>query len=101
MKEKNYDIEKTYRVVRLDLAGYAISIPYRVACGGIACRTLRYEVMDFGGKKYRCAKDHKDKVIYIDNHAMEEALESSCRCGEGPCDRHGTKGKPPYDGGKA
>jgi hypothetical protein len=40
-------------------------------------RKLRYEVIDWGGKKYRCAYDHFAKVIYIDTHAMEEAVESS------------------------
>lgn len=102
MEDRNYDIEKTYRVVRMAFgSSYSMSIPERTKDGGITCRTLHFETIDFGGKTYRCAKDHRDRVIYIDTHAMEDALESVCRCGEGPCDRHGTKGKPPYDGSKA
>ena len=74
----NYDIEKTYRVVRMKLQGYSMSVPYQHKDGGIGVRKLRYETIDFGGNRYRCAKDHQEKVIYIDTHAMEEAVESSC-----------------------
>jgi hypothetical protein len=97
--ETKYDIVKTYRVVRMKFAGYGMTVPERMPDGGIKGRTINFEVIDFGGKKYRCAKDHQDHVIYIDTHAMEEAIESSCRCGEGPCDRHGTKVSTPnsYD----
>jgi hypothetical protein len=91
LDSRNYDEEKTYSVVRMDLQGYSMSIPQLAEGGGITCRKIHYEVIDFGGKKYRCGKDHQEKVIYIDTHAMEEAVESSCRCGEGPCDRHGTE----------
>ena len=91
MDETKYDIVKTYRVVRLTLAGYGMSVPERMPDGGYHCRTIRYEVIDFGGKSYRCAKDHQERVIYIDIHAMEVPNESRCRCGEGPCDRHGTE----------
>ena len=90
-KMTNYDKEKTYRVVRMKFTGFSISIPYRAECGGISCRTIHHEFIDYGGKKYMCAKDHQEQVIYINTHAVEEAIESSCRCGEGPCDRHGTE----------
>jgi len=78
MDETKYDTVKTYQVVRMEFAGFSISIPYRAKDGGIACRTIQYEVIDFGGKKYRCAKDHQERVIYIDTHAMEGVDESSC-----------------------
>lgn len=77
MKESKYDIVKTYRVVRMTLQGYGMSVPFLDKDGGYYCRTIRYEVIDFGGKNYRCAKDHQERVIYIDTHAMEEAVESS------------------------
>jgi hypothetical protein len=77
MKREVYDITKTYRVVRMKLVGYSMTIPENRPDGGITCRKINYEVIDFGGKKYRCAKDHQDRVIYIDTHAMEEAVESS------------------------
>jgi hypothetical protein len=74
---KNYEIEKTYRVVRMKLQGYSMSIPYQAYYGGIGSRKLHYETIEFGGNIYRCAKDHRENVIYIDTHAMEEAIESS------------------------
>jgi hypothetical protein len=77
MDETKYDIVKTYRVVRMKFVGYGMTIPEKRPDGGITCRTINYEVIDFGGKKYRCAKDHQENVIYIDTHAMEEAVESS------------------------
>jgi len=77
IKMKKYDKEKTYRVVRLELLGYSMSVPFQHEEGGIGVRTLHYEEIDFGGKKYRCAKDHQFRVIYIDTHAMEEAVEGS------------------------
>ncbi len=77
MEREAYDIVKTYRVVRLAFTGFSISIPYRAEDGGIACRTIQYEVIDFGGKNYKCAKDHQERVIYIDIHEMEEAHEGS------------------------
>jgi hypothetical protein len=73
----NYDAEKTYRVVRMKLQGYSMSIPYQHYHGGIGVRKLHYETIEFGGNLYRCAKDHQENVIYIDIHAMEEAIESS------------------------
>jgi hypothetical protein len=78
MERSDYDIEKTYQVVRMPFTGYSISIPMRADCGGIACRKLHYELIEFGGQILRCAKDHQEKVIYIDTHTMEDALESSC-----------------------
>jgi hypothetical protein len=77
IKMKNYEIEKTYRVVRMKLQGYSMSIPHRDSYGGIVVRKLHYETIEFGGNLYRCAKDHQENVIYIDIHAMEEAIESS------------------------
>ncbi len=77
MEREAYDIEKTYTVVRIEFTGFSISIPYRAEDGGIFCRTIQYEVIDFGGKNYRCAKDHQERVIYIDTHAMEEVNEGS------------------------
>jgi hypothetical protein len=74
---KNYDEEKTYSVQRMKLQGYSIGVPFRLEDGGIGVRTLHYEVIEFGGNTYRCAKDHQENVIYIDTHAMEEAVESS------------------------
>jgi len=76
-KVTNYDKEKTYSVQRMKLQGYSLSIPEQDADGGYYCRKLLYERIDYGGKTYRCAKDHKNKVIYIDTHAMEVAVESS------------------------
>jgi hypothetical protein len=72
-----YDVEKTYRVIRMNLQGYSMSIPYQHFHGGIGVRKLHYETIEFGGNLYRCAKDHEENVIYIDTHAMEEAIESS------------------------
>jgi hypothetical protein len=77
MTRKQYDIARTYRVVRMPFIGYSISIPIRTECGGIACRKLHYEMIEYGGKILRCAKDHQERVIYIDTHTMEDALESS------------------------
>lgn len=83
MDDRKYSVEKTYRVVRLRLIGYSMSVPYRCSDGGIACRKIDYEKIDFGGKTYLCAKDHQEQVIYIDTHAVEENLEkSSGRCGK-------------------
>lgn len=77
MSEDKYSIEKTYRVVRLALCGYSMSVPYREDDGGISCRQIHYEKIDFGGKLYLCAKDHQERVIYIDTHALEDRLEKS------------------------
>jgi hypothetical protein len=77
MDETKYDIVKTYRVVRLRLQGYSLSLPYYCEDGGIGNRKIHYEEIEFGGKTYFCAKDHQERVIYIDTHAMEEAVESS------------------------
>jgi hypothetical protein len=91
MEDNKYYKESSYRVVRLPLAGYGMTVPERMPEGGVRCRSIRYEKIEFGGKSYLCAKDHQDRVIYIDTHAMEEAIESSCRCGEDPCGRHGAE----------
>jgi len=77
IKMKRYDEEKTYSVQRMKLQGYSMSVPERTEDGGYACRTIHYETINYGGKNYRCGKDHKNKVIYIDTHAMEEPSESS------------------------
>jgi hypothetical protein len=77
MEREAYDKVKTYQVVRLKLQGFGMSVPYLHEEGGMGIRTIEYETIDFGGKKYRCAKDHQYRVIYIDTHAMEEAVESS------------------------
>ena len=77
MTFKLHDIEKTYQVVRMKFVGFSIAIPHRTDDDGISCRTIPYEVIDFGGKRYKCAKDHDNRVIYIDTHAVEEAVESS------------------------
>jgi hypothetical protein len=74
---KNWTREKTYGIVRMEIRGDSMSVPIRLPDGGYSMRKLRYEVIDWGGKKYRCAYDHFAKVIYIDTHAMEEAVESS------------------------
>jgi len=77
MKRETYDITKVYRVVRMKFSGFSVAVPERTPDGGIHCRTLHSEVIDFGGKNYRCAKYHQDRVIYIDTHAMEKPDESS------------------------
>lgn len=74
---KNYDKEKLYAVRRLRLKGYSMSVPELAKDGGYACRKIDYEIINFGGVDYRCAKDHVTQVIYIDTHTVEEALESS------------------------
>jgi hypothetical protein len=96
---KKFDESKTFSVVRMRLRGYSMSVPIRCPGGGYSTKKLHYEVIDWGGKKYRCAYDHDARTIYVDTQAMEEAVESSCRCGEGPCDRHGTEGKSSDDCG--
>ena len=72
---KKYDKEKTYQVTRMRLQGYSLSVPEQDEDGGYFCREINYEHIEYGGKTYRCAKDHKEKVVYIDTHAMEEANE--------------------------
>ena len=74
---KKYDEEKTYNVQRMKLQGYSMSVPERAEDGSYICIKIHYEVINFGGKNYRCGKDHKNKVIYIDTQAMEEPIESS------------------------
>ncbi len=75
METRKYDIEKTYQIVRMKFSGFSIAIPHRTECGGIACRTLPFEMIEYGGKILRCAKDHQEKVTYIDTHTMEEEYE--------------------------
>ena len=70
-------MEKTYQIIRMKFTGFSITIPHRAKCGGIAGRNLHFEMINYGGKILRCAKDHQERVIYIDTHTMEEALESS------------------------
>jgi hypothetical protein len=74
---KKWTIEKTYSVVRMELQGYSMSVPIRCKDGGYSMRKLHYEVIDWAGRKRRCALDHVERVIYLDTHAMEEAVESS------------------------
>ncbi len=75
IKMKNYNKEKGYRIVRMKFTGFSIAIPYRAEDGGIGCRTIPFEMIEYGGKEYRCAKDHRDKVIYIDIQATGDANE--------------------------
>jgi len=77
IKMKKYDKEKTYQVTRMRLQGYSMSVPEMTGDGGYSCRKISYERIEYGGKTYRCAKDHKNRVIYIDTHAMEEPNEGS------------------------
>ena len=74
---KNWTREKTYGIVRMRLQGYSMSIPVRTKDGGYSMRKLHYEVIDWSGRKHRCAYDHDGRVIYIDTHIMEEAVEGS------------------------
>ncbi len=74
---KNIDETKTYSVVRLKFQGYSMSVPIRCSDGGYAVKKLHYEVIDWGGRKYRCAYDHDDRTIYIDIYALGGADESS------------------------
>ena len=85
MADGKYFTVDEYRVVRMPLTNFTMSLPIRNEDGSVGARTLYHEKIRLGDQNYLCFFDRKEKVVYIANSPMEEPVESSCRCGKISC----------------